>query len=333
MPALPSFRDENQLYQAIVTIFEQSDKIQLNPDGHIVRFIVTGLMNDDNVHRFSRRMRYRQFRDAVEAQYLFINERLKLITNITKELIKNFGPFSVSHKDELLSYIREEMLRPVNAEHLVGDVSRSYIRTKISWLLRTRIKKLKEKYTHKSVPKTEEDLINEGKDPETELPKKPKKQVKVLVSTEDIRSSTDDSSHVLANIPDLNNIPKLRELIDEEANRQLRMRVLLDLILTRLAKQQRSATIMRLWGDIVEFADKYDLAACVHSPLEIEERIEQLDQIDDEQKRMVKVAFPKLEDDSQAQKDRLATLNRASNHAIAKLTRLMSEQFKESDHE
>lgn len=332
MPAIPSFKDETQLYQAIVKIFEQSGKIQLNPDDHIVSFIVKHLMNDAIAQQCSRRMRYRHFRDAVEAQYLYIDERLKLIERITKELIGKFGEFSVSHKDDLLAYIKEELLRPINSEYLVGDVSRSYIRTKISWLLRSRIKKLKDKYTHKSVPKTAEDLIDEGKDPAKELLKKPKKQVKVLVSAEALKSSTDDKASILDNFPDPNDDAKMHELVEEEADRRQRMQVLIELICTRLKKQQRSAIVMRLWGDLVEFADQSELAVYVNSPLTLKERIERLDQINDDQKRMVKVAFPELEDESKAQKDKLATLNRASNHAITKLTELMNNYFEESDH-
>ena len=89
-----------------------------------------------------------------------------------------------------------------------------------------------------------------------------------------------------------------------------------------LSKTERSAVISREWFTLIKYAPKEQLAAGLQSSLDLEELIKRLDELKDDQERMVKIHFPELNKEDLESKIILGSLNQTHTRAIESLSSL-----------
>ena len=327
MSKIPSFKDYEALKKAVIVVLEKSTYLNSLPDDRIIHFMVVKLMSDDIAIQASRISRYRQFGQLVEQQWLALQERLAAILKVGDQVLHTFK-LSDSHiKDDFKSILRVFLLKPPNEgtnDYLFGEHTRSFIRYKITYLLKSYLRDQRKTYS-REVEKTDQDLIDEGQDPndfKDSDKKRPTKLVNVVKSVESLGSSAEEDFDYFERYENPNEpqVNDLEALIHKES-RDLQIKELLEHVIT-LPKSRRSAFIAREWPVLSAWGNREELADYVHSPLALADRIKVLDEVEDNQRRMVRVSYPDLDDDEEI-KLKLPTLNRASRHAFEALEKLL----------
>lgn len=323
MIRVPSFNHREELTQAVLTVLNQTQHSVLNDDEPFINFIVEYLMSDKVASQSSRIRTFRHFSSLVSRQCDEVRLRLNEYDKLTHTLIQAYGGDYLRLEEELASSIKSKFFGPRGVEVLLGAHHRSYVRQQIEWWLRSEFDKYMIR-THKRVDLSDAELKAENKDP-ADYKTRPKKRVSRFVREHE---TNDEKTSAQIWDTDLDESSKniLDSIVETESEELIASRIL-KVILT-LPKKRRSALISRLWDDLAPYGDKRMLASYIHSPLTIDERIERLDQIIDDQQRMVTVAFPDL-GEGRERTQKLETLNRASTHGLS----AMQKAFKESEHD
>ena len=326
MYRIPSFDSVEELSNALDIVFKTEPLTQVKKD-----FLIHLLTNPD-IRNQSRRIRtFRQFSQLVNNQQLHIDRELRDCKKTIKQLLRARSGLFLEFSQELEHYLIQKLLSPEGAEYLLGGAHlnsqqlsqfRKYRYNRLDWWLGDELRRLAKNTTMKKTPK---ELEAEQK--QTNDKGKKNSKYKLVVLTESkltVREDKDgkEKDSILDQAPDpysgKNTILDQLEFKETAAN--------LINLLGQLSKTERSCIIARHWKEFSPHTDKENLAKNVISPLEIESRITMLDDTDDDQQRMVNVAYPDLTDSTE-RKSKLATLNKASTRAKKSLEKLFTEMY------
>ena len=290
-----------QALKTLVTPMVEKERSQQEPHlDALVDVVVNHLMIDsayDVPMLIQKPRRFAQQTIKLVQQLLLehdqrIDELLRVTVQIARTTVAKDDEI---YMPDLIQSVRIKLLSEQGRSYLFGSHTPSYINQRIRWWLSNELRRIK----------------------------RPHGSLREYVTSENAELNTFDNL-------ESSNSDIVNTYVEKE-NREAMLRVQYKRLvpsISRLSTIQRNALIARQWFTLIEYASKEQLAEDLVSPLGLEERIKLLDEIKDDQERMVKLSFPELNKEDNEFKVKLESLTRSYNRAIKSLKSLMEKQTK-----